>query len=462
MAKTFPSIEAYCERYNIPLRVWTETDLAGRTFSPKFMVKDWLTEFVNSSAKWFCYLDADIIIHDEAPNIFDKVWEPGVYARVDVSKQHIRAFPGWFNKNFGAHVPRGYQYRNAGVYMMDKETAKEMLALIHPPYIEFLQEQHHINAWWAMMGDRLKVLPIEWNSAAGDFQEFGWFRHIMGKRKMEKIASYERAKDFLIPGQKRVWVPNLEAAVSKPGATRVIAIPIKRDGNAWKDGTVEEKELFYLLRSIEKYWNDKDIDVVLLAASRPKWASDQLKFRRCVSYQDALRAIPTLADEVVWFNDDTFLLKPTGWEDLFPIRRQGIINAGDMAKLKTSGNGWQRRLGRVTEKLHSMGVNPVYKFSTHTPYPYRADLMKETLAEFPLQYKTPVETAYFNMHRFPHQGCGDKITRYSDAAIPWELESGKYRFLNFNHNGIGMWMRGFLRGKFDQPSRFERPGAVNM
>lgn len=230
--------------------------------------------------------------------------------------------------------------------------------------------------------------------------------------------------------------------------TRVLVYPLKPGGSKHKNF-----ELRFSLRSVAKHWTGGG-EVYLLSSIRPEWLSDEVKFVRADGYLEAMRKACDLADEVLWMNDDIYFLKPTGWEDMVSWRRsKKPIGEKFEAELIASKNGWRSRLGQVIRKCREMGLE-TYKYSSHTPYLYETEKLRECLKIFACGYKTAIETAYGNYYQVPVHPGGDKLRRYHPGEFPLDLS--RFRFFNHNDKGLGPHQRGFLQGMFPVPCRFER------
>ena len=228
---------------------------------------------------------------------------------------------------------------------------------------------------------------------------------------------------------------------------RAIIYPLKSGGSK-----NDNFELRHSLRSVEKNF-EPDIPVFLLSAIRPGFLSEKVNFVRAEGYMEAMRAACDIAEEIVWMNDDIYFLKPTDWEYLrFWRRGQKPVGPKQRKNLIESKNGWRHRLGRTLETCREKGLE-CFKYSSHTPYLYETDKLKETIEEFDIGYKTAIETAYGNLWEVPVIKGGEKLRRYKDHAFDLDL-SGK-RFFNHNDNGLRAHSTGFLRGMFPNMSIFE-------
>jgi hypothetical protein len=240
----------------------------------------------------------------------------------------------------------------------------------------------------------------------------------------------------------------------------IICYPLKpRNGSQWG----EDYELLHSLRSIEQHWKGDYDDIYILGASMPEWINrDEVRFKMAPKYVAALRAACELAGpggRILWMNDDIMLMKDTSWDDLVgPVRRERAkqMTKAQATKWTESGNGWMRRLGEIMLDLRRKG-HTTWKFSTHTPYVYEADLLLPLLDQYDhLGYKVAIENAYYNIHidKFGVTPCVDKFrTSQKRRHIPME-RVGKVRFLNLTPK-VSTWMKGFIRGRWPNPSRFE-------
>jgi|TARA_R100000084_G_scaffold109319_1_gene75678 hypothetical protein len=234
---------------------------------------------------------------------------------------------------------------------------------------------------------------------------------------------------------------------------RAVVYPIK-DGNK-KDGNFE---LTMSLRSIEKNLKG-NIPVFILSESRPPFISDKVNFIKVDGYVDAVSKACDIAEEILWFNDDIFLLKKHDWETFrrwvkhSSNKRQPAIDS--MMKHK---NGWIRRKGEVLNKLAHMG-HTTMDFSSHTPYLYETSKLKIIVYNFDFGYKTAFETAYGNYWSVDIRHC-NKLQRYHTGTVP--LDVSFYDILNYNDKGATPHIRGFLLGMFPSPSKYEKHNGHDL
>jgi len=228
--------------------------------------------------------------------------------------------------------------------------------------------------------------------------------------------------------------------------SRAICYPLKAGGTIWKN-----LELLHSLRSLDMHWKGGG-DVFLLSSIRPPWLSDEIQFVRAEGYMEAMKAACDLGDDILWMNDDIYFLKDTDWEYVRLWKRGKQISVSTQEQMLVSKNGWRRRLGEVAKKLREMGLT-TWKYSTHTPYFYEAEKLRECIEIFECGYKTPIETAYGNYFDVPVNPHRDKLRRYAPSPMPLDLR--RFRYFNHNNAGLGPHAKGFLRGRFPNPCRFE-------
>lgn len=234
---------------------------------------------------------------------------------------------------------------------------------------------------------------------------------------------------------------------------RAVVYPI-RQGNA-DDSNIE---IMLSMRSLSNL--KEDVPVFVLSESIPPNLSGAVNFIKVLDYQDALEKACDIADEILWMNDDICLLKPQTWEDF----REWVVH-GDQWSDETieanssHSNKWRQRKGEVVNKLKEDG-HTLFDFSSHTPYLYKTDILREILADYNFGYKTAYETAYGNVAQVPHRRNFRKLQRYHDGALP--IDSSVYDVLNYSDKGATNHLRGFLLGMFPKPSVYEAHDAKNL
>jgi len=188
MQKCAPTLEAWCHRHGYPLRVWG--DEFPQYPCPKFGEIEMLREFLQGDADMCFYIDADVIVHKDAP-LPD--FPAGMSMSTDsLHRVHDEQWRTWCEDNFGVRPDDTYDYSNAGVWLIDRPAAEAMLEHFKPPFVEYFQDQHQWNlaAYLAMKaGMPFNRLPQEWNHSNRLGRFPAWFTHIWGDNKEEEIAA---------------------------------------------------------------------------------------------------------------------------------------------------------------------------------------------------------------------------------------------------------------------------------
>lgn len=231
----------------------------------------------------------------------------------------------------------------------------------------------------------------------------------------------------------------------------------------WLATAAVGEELRYSLRSIETHFTDKDCPIYILGDRAPDWLvpggrvrhieiDGYLRSKRRGLFQATTLGVQ-IADEVMWMNDDIYLLRETGWDDLRVALTEGEITDRAGALL-ASENGWQRGMGQAAADLMAHGVPRVMRFATHTPFLFHREKSLEILRTFRLAYKGSWVTTYHNYHGTPHRPVGDsKVMR-----LPAPPEA---RYLNHTGAGPDPTTAAELLRAFPTPAPWEDPATVD-
>ncbi len=391
-----PTLDAWCLRHDLPLQITTGWDPSYP--DPKFCEVDMLRRFLAGPSEWMLYVDADVVVHPSAPRPHFE--QPGFHIREDTHGRQNKRWFAWCQEKFGETPDPHYLYRNAGVWACDRAAAAAMLAVIQLPYHEGIMEQDQWN-WWISraqtQGMPLHILPHEWNRFPKE-HEPSWFFHIFAKHKLKHLLKFRQKALLPDPVKPLDGLPPLidfgKGAVVWP----------------WSSTKAEWDELWFSHRSVLQYWSEKDWPLVLLADKCPPWWPG--KFIHAPSYEHALWLGTQCAEQVLWMNDDIFLLA-----DQSPADFERVPALEDMAdklgQTLVAPNSWRRGLGQVLMRLHHHRKS-VRNFSTHTPYLYRREKVAEIFHRFGIFYKLPFETAYHNWHATPHQPAHAKAKSPQD------------------------------------------------
>ena len=187
--------------------------------------------------------------------------------------------------------------------------------------------------------------------------------------------------------------------------------------------------LRHSLRSVHQFFADSTCPIYIVSSVPPDWLREGGRVIHVPirPYEEALAFGVQVAQEIIWMNDDIYLLRHAGWEDFVTALTEGTLDDQE-ADLRAAHNTWLVLLGNACAELRQRGHKPVWRFSTHTPYLYEREKAIEILRTYHIVRKTPFETLYHNHHGTPHEECGDHKTRTLPVTT-------KPRFLN--HSGRG-------------------------
>lgn len=239
--------------------------------------------------------------------------------------------------------------------------------------------------WWgAWLGEKGPVVvPEIWHHRPGSYGKWNpvpdrWKRIPVG-------VSTDPAPD---PIKVRTVIEH-----AAPDLDRAIVYPWHADGEKWQ-------ELRYSLRSVEKYFADKDCPILIFGTRRPGWLREghpRIQYRGAWTYTEALSNGTQVADKVLWMNDDVVLLKPVTWEDCAVPRYIRPVGPEFLKNAETFNNPWREGCLRVLKQLHQMGHTDQKVYCTHTPYVYEREKALRVFREFGAWEKMPMELAYFHL-----------------------------------------------------------------
>ena len=419
-----PSLDRWCERHNLPLTIW------GNDFpqypNPKFCEVDMLRGFLEGDSTHFLYVDADVFVMPHAPL---PEFTQGFHAAIDEPHgNYTRNWGMWVESTFGKAPNPRYRHRNAGVWACDREAAQRFLDQVQEPYIDRVMEQHQWN-WWLCQavdaGLKLNELGREWNQWLRPDAPLGHanFFHLFGKDKLKKYSILAAKK--LVP-----HLPERFKETPPPGVERAIVYPWHADFAKWH-------ELRFSLRSVEKFFEDKDCPIHIFGTRKPNWLINhpRVKFSDSWSYADAVTRGCQSAEKVLWMNDDILFLKPTGWEHCEIPLHLGNVFPDFSAKVAKKSNPWQAGVVRaIADMVHHEGHRNLKIYSTHTPYVYEREKALQVFRKYGVWQKIPLELIYFNTtggpegeSAFPHRAMGlpfedARFLNYTDKKLTPELK----------------------------------------
>lgn len=181
---TLPTIEAYADKVNADLEIIKEDHRKFDYPSPHFLKFNCFQYFLDHQYDQMLYLDMDIIIKKNAPDIFSQ------YPRgLCLANDFAGDFPNneykiWIGKIFNAKVGK-LDYFNSGVILSDRPSMERYLRK-YPKKLERLSylggfgEQHLIN--YLTLRVPITVLDSKFNNAP---EQQPFFVHYIGKRKSD-------------------------------------------------------------------------------------------------------------------------------------------------------------------------------------------------------------------------------------------------------------------------------------
>lgn len=206
--------------------------------------------------------------------------------------------------------------------------------------------------------------------------------------------------------------------------------------------------IVYSLRSMEKYFCD-DIDLYIISKARPIELNP--KYYNWVNIAPLPDAISFASKfkEFLLMNDDILFIEHCDFEYFKkPYRKSDLSN--DYKNLLKNKNSWIRRKGKVAKTLVNIGFNS-YDYSSHRPYIFEGEKLANVLELIQLEYKTPIETAYYNIYESEYSDLKDHIE--CCKQIKGEFKPG-IKTVNFNFNN---WeeILSWLDSEFPVKSHFE-------
>ena len=242
--------------------------------------------------------------------------------------------------------------------------------------------------------------------------------------------------------------PFIETGPSHP---RAIVVPWLAVDEPWD-------ELKHSLRSIHRFFTDKECPIYIIGDEPPKWLREggRVRYIPVPEYYESRQAGlwaawqigMQIADEVCWTNDDIYFLRPTGWDDLRVALTEGELDDKE-SDLRASTNVWRSSLGEACAELRKRGHQPVWRFATHTPYLFEREKSLEIFRQYHIAYKGGWVTLYHNHHHTPHEDCGPHKT----ARLP---AIGNPRYLNHKENGPDLRTQDELRRLLSTKAPWEK------
>lgn len=192
-----PTLDRWCKSHGYGLRVHGDTFPQYPT--PKFCAVDILTDFLSGPSDWMMWVDADVFVMPDTPSL-DMLDMPGFHAATDqYHDTHTDDWRDWCQSIYGERPPE--RYRNAAVWLCDRDAATMMLAEAKPPYIEALMEEYQWN-WWLVnamrKGMKFNYLSDKWNHSpkGGSIPDGTRFCHFWGTDKTNELLAMRERLGF--------------------------------------------------------------------------------------------------------------------------------------------------------------------------------------------------------------------------------------------------------------------------
>jgi hypothetical protein len=446
MPTFFPPMKSWAIRHGIDLKVWQQAP-DEKQFKQSPLV-NWLRIFLDAGHDWFMYLDADVMIHPQAPHPLSEVHPLGVLALAEPEqKKHRSEWASWVKAHFQREVTSDFIYRNDGVWMMDRATAVKFLSYCEQHMLPGNNDAYYFNLWLhdAQQADKIEVhdLPQKWNRlpyrAPYVANVPAWFYHCSGANK-GKALEHLQLDGFLPQAKAPVTVKPWPAEANQE---RLIAMPYHFESDPWKG-----ESLRYSLRSLDQYWPE-DWPLMVFGTHQLEWLIDSV-YQNEPSYPQALLRSCSMAKKVLWMNDDIILLESCNEVDMMiPLCHDDLIPT--LPKLLRSENRWARARAHVTGRMHhDYGLDRLNDFSTHTPYLYERDHARKVFDLFGVWHKFPIELAYHGLLGSTGKPCVEKATwaEKDDPAMRYlYVDDGCATLEEFT-----AWMS----KRFPRPSRWEK------
>lgn len=238
---------------------------------------------------------------------------------------------------------------------------------------------------------------------------------------------------------------------------------------AWIVRPGDNEELRYSLRSVAQ--NAAGLyRRIWIVGSCPEWVTGVEKLpleplpEKFTNIRQSVTAIANnedVADRLVIFNDDHFLMDPiTTWDAWHLGRTSAYVEARARGGCTPRTNTWIRAVVQCAEWMRERGYGDILCYESHTPIPFH----REALARILDAYTADLGIAYPAF--YPEAGWGDEGIQAGNSKVrgtDWTELNQKLAnpmpWLSSNDASFAEGMIGaFVRGAFRQPCQYERPG----
>lgn len=493
------SLELWCSRHNYDLVIWDDSKITkGKYPHQKFDVIDMMEEFLSSDYDYFIVVDADVMFSLEA-GPFDhgakSPADPCVCAHRDGEGIHLLAYRTAVASFHATHYgippsdkPLTVPYYNAGFWGATRAGVQLLRSVDNGVYIDNTMEQNTWNAWIMLSGIRVEEqnpdtyllacqLPMNKCRARADSEWHSF--HCAG----DKSAAYARACATLPGAVSRPDIYDLAdmEMVASPNIAHVMARstrPLKWFDTSkhyvgpravvwpWRGASAAWDELRYSMRSVEKFLDDNDCPMIVLSDFRPNWLaknSGRVKWIQSWTYEDCISIGTQIADQVLWMNDDIFLLQPCTWESFNTWLYSSDAGADRAVIDKLMGdrsNSWKRGLGASLDMLSAAGFT-TRNYSLHKPYLYNRAHSRRILRTTGVFHKIPFETLYGNTitdrPHYQHPFPGSVTLKKHEGEVTGRVPFGDAKFLNVTDDRLTQDVKAELMKMFPVKCNFEHP-----
>jgi hypothetical protein len=234
---------------------------------------------------------------------------------------------------------------------------------------------------------------------------------------------------------------------------RAIVYPWLAKGATWE-------ELRYSIRSIEKHFADKDCPIYILGEAPPAWLvpGGRVRWIEMKGYRKSVqdgffeaRAVGLqIAGEVLWMNDDFYLLRDCGWDDFRVALTCGdLVDQVPRLLAKNRPGDFARGKIRAAYDLLANGCPRLMNFTVHAPLLFERTKAVEILKRFQIGHRGGFATLYHNWHATPHEPHRGILSN----GVP----SPGARTLNHSNSGPNFETAWHLQRMFPDPMACENP-----
>lgn len=246
---------------------------------------------------------------------------------------------------------------------------------------------------------------------------------------------------------------------------RAIVYPWLARGAVWE-------ELRYSIRSLEMFFEDKDCPIYILGEAAPPWLKKKSRVKwveikeyapvrkgsRKLNVHAGLFAARTLglqlADEVLWMNDDFYLLQSCDWNTFRTALACGDITRRAHPMLESDRDFLQGK-ARAAFDLMMAGKNRVLDFAVHAPMRFERLKAIDVLSRFHTGHRGGFATLYHNWNDSPWQNFRGLLAKSLPAP-------DSARTLNHPGRGPDDETKRRLQALFWYPSKSEREDMPPM